>query len=349
MHAQYLDQALALAMQRRGFCAPNPAVGAVVVRDGKIIAHGHHVAAGCDHAEVMALKAAGDAANGATLYVSLEPCCHQGKTPPCTSAIIRSGIRQVYYAFRDPHDVVAGMGEETLQKAGIGCARIEHSATNAFYQSYQHWLLTGRPFVTAKLALSADHKIALAGGQPTTITGQAAQQKTHWARYHSDAILTTARTVLADNPRLDARIDGKSIAKDIFIIDSHLSLSPDLQVFNLAKTVTLLHKPGVEAALPETIKTQEIASTEQGIDLAEAMNFIGAQGIHDLWVEAGGRLFSELAKQDLIDKAILYRSPNRLGDAAYPAFTDWQPEHAWPDMQWQALGTDSYCEYLIRK
>ncbi len=185
---QYIKKTLTLAEQRRGFCAPNPAVGAVVVKNEKIIGSGAHQQCGEPHAEVLALQAAGEAARGATLYVSLEPCCHWGRTPPCSELIIQSGISAVYYAYRDPNPAVAGQGAEKLRAAGIDCHYVAMPEADDFYASYYYWTEHHRPRVTAKIALSLDSKIAGVNGQPLTITGVPLQQYTHHGRQHSDAL-----------------------------------------------------------------------------------------------------------------------------------------------------------------
>src|SRR3989344_2995168 len=166
MYQDYLKRALKLAEKRRGFCSPNPAVGAVVVKDGKIIGEGWHEKAGAPHAEVMALASAGSSAAGGILYVTLEPCSHTGRTPPCTDLIIKTGIKAVYYGFKDSNLTVSGQGEFYLKSAGIACEQIELPEINAFYRSYAHWLKTKKPWVTAKIALSLDEKIASVDGKP---------------------------------------------------------------------------------------------------------------------------------------------------------------------------------------
>jgi len=200
----YLEQALQMAQLRRGFCAPNPSVGAVIVSGETIISRGHHVAAGHPHAEVDALKKLPTVPKDARMFVTLEPCCHYGKTPPCTNAIIEAGIKEVIYAFRDPNPIVAGKGELVLQEAGIDCRQVSHPEIDRFYQSYAYWQANKKPWVTAKLAMTLNGKIAKEKGEPIAITSPALQEVTHQLRKQADGILTTVKTILADDPQLNA-------------------------------------------------------------------------------------------------------------------------------------------------
>src|SRR3990167_2136538 len=170
-HIHRLKQALSLAESQRGFCAPNPSVGALVVKEGELIAEGVHRGPMKPHAEVEAIHHAGNQAEGASLYVTLEPCCHWGRTPPCTDLIVKSRIKAVYYAFQDPNPKVAGQGAKQLQAAGIECHSVELPEVTDFYRSYHYWIREGRPWVTAKLAISLDGKIAGPHGEPVSLTG----------------------------------------------------------------------------------------------------------------------------------------------------------------------------------
>ncbi|MGB6976420.1 MAG: bifunctional diaminohydroxyphosphoribosylaminopyrimidine deaminase/5-amino-6-(5-phosphoribosylamino)uracil reductase RibD, partial [Gammaproteobacteria bacterium] len=242
--SHYLLEALELAELRRGFCAPNPAVGAVVVKQGRVLATGYHKASGQPHAEAEALGSLGDEARGATLYVTLEPCCHLGKkTPPCTELLIARGIREVYYGFTDPNPQVAGLGAQALQAAGIPCKHVPLASIDEFYQSYAHWWQTRQPWLTAKLALSLDGKIAGAKGKRMNITGAELQQYTHTLRHQADALLTTARTILNDDPQMNVRLGDKVIAKPLYIIDRELYLPLTARIWQTAKTICILHKP----------------------------------------------------------------------------------------------------------
>lgn len=297
---QYLLHALSIAQSRRGFCAPNPAVGAVVIKDQQVIATGVHLKAGCDHAERDALNKLNDAA-GATLYVTLEPCNHQGRTSPCTEIILDKHISRVVYGFKDPNPHVAGGGAAFLRQQGVEVSYVQLDAVDAFYQSYVHWLQTGLPFVTAKLAVSADDKIAADNGEPVQITGEACRVLTHQYRLCSDAILTTAKTVLADDPQLNVRLDEETIAKDIYVIDRQHRLSGQEKIYSTAKSVTVIG--------------------EENCGLLAVLKQIGSQGVHDLWVEAGGQLFCSLVQSGFVQKSLLYRSNKPLGEQALSAFS----------------------------
>lgn len=345
MHTTYLQKALELAKNRRGFCAPNPSVGAVIVKDDQVIATGFHLASGHPHAEVEALNKIDDVAKDATLYVSLEPCCHANKkTPPCTELIIQRGIKKVIYAFRDPNPAVAGLGEKTLHDAGIECGQISLPEIDAFYRSYQHWWQTKTPFITAKLAISLDGKIAGINGVRTNITGAAAQQFTHQQRKLSDAILTTAKTICADNPLLNVRLENETLKKPVYILDSGLNIPLDANIFSTAEKITIFHKKNI---LPKKINARCIGVDYDGehLNLEEIINFIGQVGIHDLWIEAGGACFSAFAQQHLLQRAFIYIAPRLLGKDARSAFNTTQDLFVGvKKIQWQNLDRDAICE-----
>lgn len=327
MDQNHLLHALTLAADRRGFCAPNPAVGAVIVKDNVVIAAAAHQQAGSPHAEVVAIAQTEQELQGATIYVTLEPCCHWGKTPPCTQAIIEAGIKRVVYGFADPNPVVAGKGAKQLREAGISCEQLETTEVTTFYRSYQYWQQTKLPWVTAKLAMSLDGKIAAADNKPVKITGEALQTMTHQYRLHCDAMLTTARTINNDNPQLNVRDDVDVIAqKPIYIIDRLLSLDVNSQIFNTAQSVTIIHSTDADKTRLvklETLGARCVAVAEQDglLDLQQVLVFIGEQGAHDLWVEAGGRLYESLLQQQLINYGLIYVAPTLLGTEALSAFS----------------------------
>ncbi|ACJ20764.1 bifunctional diaminohydroxyphosphoribosylaminopyrimidine deaminase/5-amino-6-(5-phosphoribosylamino)uracil reductase RibD [Coxiella burnetii] len=321
----YLKKALSLAEIRRGFCAPNPSVGAVVVKDDKIISTGFHKRSGLPHAEVEAIKSLGDKARGAALYVTLEPCCHFGKTPPCTDLIIQSGIKAVYYGLHDPNLAVCGKGIEQLQRAGVNCFLIELPEINAFYESYRYWIKHKRPWVTAKLALSLDGKIAGNEGKPVRLTGEGLRQYTHERRKKSDALLTTINTILTDDPKLNVRLQGEEIKKPIYILDTHLRLPLNALIHQTAESIIVFHgneadKKQQQRLMQKNIRCIEIARRSEGLDLNEVLDVIGNDGIHDLWIEAGGTCFQSFLKENLINRALIYIAPKILGSTAMPAF-----------------------------
>ncbi len=325
----YLKQALALAELRRGFCAPNPCVGAILVKDEKIIANGYHWASGYAHAELDALKKI-DAplAKGATLYVTLQPCCHTAKkTPPCTQLLIEKGIAKVIYAFRDPNPAVGDQSDRQLQQAGIICIQQSLPEIDQFYASYNFWWQHKRPFVTAKLAISLDGKIAGPQGQRIQLTGKTAQQFTHQQRQRTDAILTTAKTILCDNPALNVRLDNRIVAKSLYILDSQLNTPLSATVFKTAKNVTLFYQAGLESKKQKkysknNISLVPIKTDAQGLNLLDILKQIGQAGHHDLWVEAGGQCFQSFAKNHLLQRAFIYVAPQWLGLNAQTAFNN---------------------------
>lgn len=348
----YLQQALKLAECGQGFCAPNPAVGAVIVKDDRIIAKGFHTGAGTDHAEIVAFKKINFAAKDATLYVTLEPCCHQGKTPPCTEAIIKSGINQVYYGFEDPNPQVSGKGIQQLINAGIPCQKIDSEEINNFYQSYQFWWQNKRPFVTGKLALSLDGKIAGPGGKRINITDKKLQEYTHQWRKKSDAILTTAKTIAHDDPQLNVRLAEGNYRKPLYILDTHLSLSPTAKVFSTTERIIVFHSEKAEQSCKERLQKTgasciEVSQSETGLCLEEIVSEIGKQGIHDLWLEAGGRCFQAFAEAKLLQRGLIYVAPKWLGKQAQAAFTDSEKIFVnVKSLSWHTIGKDAFCKLI---
>ena len=325
---KYLREALALASLRRGFCSPNPCVGAILVKQQRVIAHGYHWADGHPHAEAYALRNL-DASqvSGATLYVTLQPCCHTNKkTPPCTQLLIKKGIKRVIYGFRDPNPEVKNDSDQQLQQAGIRTTQQSLPEIDQFYTSYQFWWKYQRPFVTAKLAISLDGKSAGDGGRPIQLTGTAAQQFTHQQRLHTDIILTTAKTIQRDNPQLNARINNLITPKPVAILDSQLSLSGKETVFRSAKKVFLFYNDNLAstglARWSNNPVVQPIAIPRDGtrLDLTALLGYLGKAGYHDLWVEAGGCCFQSLVEQRLLQRAFIYVAPKWEGSNAQSAF-----------------------------
>lgn len=325
LEVDYLKHALLLASNRRGFCAPNPAVGAMVVsKDNQIIASGEHWAAGYPHAEVMALQNLNpEEMKDAVLYVTLEPCCHTGRTPPCTDLIIQSGIKKVIYGFSDPNPKVNKQGEKLLKQVGIDCQQISVPEIDEFYESYAWWNAQQLPWVTAKLAISLDGKIAGKNGERINLTGIATQQFTHQWRKRSDAVLTTANTIIADDPELNVRITNQEvISKPVYIIDSQSRISREAKIFKSASQVKIYK---------DTNNT-----------LLDMLRDIAKDGIHDLWVEAGGQLFSALLEQKLIQRAFIYIAPMTIGKSGLEGFVI-EENDLFKDiksLEWQICGKD---------
>jgi diaminohydroxyphosphoribosylaminopyrimidine deaminase/5-amino-6-(5-phosphoribosylamino)uracil reductase len=349
----YLKQALDLARQRRGFCAPNPAVGAVVVKNAQVISTGTHWAAGFPHAEVEALQSlTPEQSRDAEIYVTLEPCSHHGRTPPCTQLLIEKGIKAVYYAYQDPNPLVSGRrGAQQLLAAGIPCQHTPLSEITHFYQSYLHWTQHKRPWVTAKLAISLNGKIADAQGQPLAITGKILNEYTHQQRKQADAILTTCKTIRCDDPKLNARIDGQAYRKSIYVLDSGLNFPPHAQLLTTAANITLFYTDNAPlnrrlALESKGIRCMPIKQEHDNICLNEVLMAIGKDGVHDLWVEAGGECFQAFIAQRLVQRALVYVAPKWLSSDAQSAFHTPLDLSQLGHIQWQSMGNDMMCEVL---
>ncbi len=348
----YLLHALALAKSRRGFCAPNPAVGAVVVKDQQVMAEGCHWACGEPHAEAQALASlTPDESADATLYVTLEPCNHWGRTAPCTEQIIESGVTKVVYAYADPNAIATG-GAARLREAGIECEQQTLPDIDVFYRSYAHWLSTNRPWVTCKLAVTLNGKIADADRQPVAITGPELAEYTHRRRLHSDAILTTVETVIQDDPRMNVRIGEHAIEKPVYVLDTHLRIPDAARIFQTASQVTLFHGSSAPAERLEAfehrgVHCQEMPETEPGrLDLEAVLGFVGdEEGRHDLWVEAGGECFSSFQSAKLAQSSLIYIAPKTISTASQEGLhfvLDFSKENA--NIAWTQWGDDVVCE-----
>jgi len=356
LHQAYLLRALALAEQGRGFCAPNPAVGAVLVKNGQIIGEGFHRGPGLPHAEIEAIDKSRTSVKDAVLYVTLEPCCHWGKTPPCTERIIREGIQTVYYGILDCNPLVAGKGAAMLKQHGIKCEQITLPKVHNFYSSYYHWQQTGQPEVTAKIALSLDGKAAGLSGKRLILTGEKAALFTHQKRRRSDAILTTAQTILKDNPQLNARLPESIASKKVYIIDSSLTLIRlfQKQTFHIQTTAQHLfffH----DSKLPSPSNTSQytfypITLKNNLLSWQEMLEQIGKDGIHDLWVEAGPTCFNTLVASGYAKRAYCYIAPKIIGEKSQSAFDIISAEmfKSAKKISWRSLGKDGLCEVVFK-
>lgn len=348
----HLFQALELAKIRRGFCAPNPAVGSVIVSQAdEVISAGHHFIAGGPHAEIVALNNLTNRslAKNATVYVTLEPCCHWGKTPPCTDALIKAGVKRVVYGCADPNPLVFGKSALELQRARIICDYLPVPEIESFYASYKHWLNTQKPFITAKIAMTLNGKIAGKNGERIQITGESLHHFTHYSRKNCDAILTTAETILHDNPQLNARYQNEIFAKPIYILDSQLTLSPSANVFSTAKSITLFHgntpnRLNQQQLIKKGARCIEIDHTKKGLSLQHVMTQIGMEGMHDLWVEAGGTLFAALLSEHLLQRAFIYIAPKWINNGKSAFSTDFSFTEGKQSVRFEQMGNDVLCE-----
>jgi diaminohydroxyphosphoribosylaminopyrimidine deaminase/5-amino-6-(5-phosphoribosylamino)uracil reductase len=316
---------LALALGRRGLGRtwPNPAVGAVVVNNGVIVGRGWTQAGGRPHAEPVALAQAGEAARGATLYVTLEPCSHVGKSPPCTDAVTAAGIARVVSAIEDPNPEVAGRGHAKLRAAGIA-VDIGLGAAEAGYDHAGHFrrIRDHRPHVILKLAVSADDKIAAAGHRPVAISGEAAKARMHLLRAQCDAILVGIGTVRSDDPLLTCRLPGMEARSPVrIVLDRSLRIPMTSQLVHSARgtplwvmTSNLAEAPAVARLGSAGAQVIRLASTPQaGLDLAEMLRALAERGITRLLVEGGARVASSFVAADLADEFWLLRGREAIG------------------------------------
>jgi len=320
----YMEQALSLAKLALGQVSPNPAVGAVVVKGDEVIGRGYTQPPGSWHAEVMALKEAGEAARGATMYVTLEPCSHYGRTPPCTEAIKAAGIAKVHLAMLDPNPLVAGRGRERLEKEGIKTilGELEEEARR-LNEAYIKFITQGRPFVTAKFAMSLDGKIATKTGDSKWITGIEARKYVHSLRYTADAIMAGANTVCVDDPQLTCRCcggrGGTARKQPLRVIVDGKGRTPlSSRVFHeLGKTLVVFGRsltPRERAAfMGAGAEVLELASDEGLIDLSILMEELAKRDITNVLVEGGGTLFGSLFDSRLVDKVVAFIAPVIIG------------------------------------
>jgi diaminohydroxyphosphoribosylaminopyrimidine deaminase/5-amino-6-(5-phosphoribosylamino)uracil reductase len=317
--------ALALTLGRRGLgnAWPNPAVGAVVVKDGIVLGRGWTQPGGRPHAEVEALRRSGPAARGATLYATLEPCSHHGQTPPCVDAIVAAGIARVVSALEDPNPQIAGEGHARLRAQGIsvdvGLAADEARRAHA---GHFRRVRDGRPHVTLKLAVSADGKAGLPGRKPASITGEAVRARVHQMRAMNDAVVTGIGTVLADDPQLTVRLSGMEQRSPVrVVLDSALRLPENSKLAGSASRtldwvfVDAAARLAHEGALAATgVEVLRVPGQAGRLDLAEVLRALAGRGITRVMVEAGPILSAAFLAADLVDEAALFRSPSALGD-----------------------------------
>lgn len=319
----HMRAALGLAQRGLGSTWPNPSVGCVVVRDGRVVGRAATAAGGRPHAEPRALAMAGEAARGATAYVTLEPCSHHGRTPPCADALIAAGVARVVIAATDPDPRVDGRGAERLRAAGIevesGVLEAEAAEVNAGFFTRQR---LGRPLVTLKLASTLDGRIATRGGESRWITGAPARLAAHAMRGRADAIMVGIGTVLADDPDLTCRIEGFRRTPLVRVVaDSRLRTPPAARIVATAReapTWILTAAPRAELAdLGATLI--ETPAGEAGIDLAAGLAALGRAGITRLLVEGGAQLAASLLREGLADRIAWFHAPAVMGEDGFPA------------------------------
>lgn len=318
----YMQMALELAARGTGYTSPNPLVGAVVVKEGKVVGRGYHQRFGQAHAEVNALNEAGHQARGGTLYVTLEPCNHTGKTPPCTRKILEAGIRRVVVAMPDPNPGVAGGGNAALRAAGlevrVGLAEDDARRQNEFFIKHAR---TGKPFVILKCAATLDGRIATRSGDARWVSGPQSRHRVHRLRHAVDAILVGVDTVKADDPALTTRLPGVS-GRDAtrIILDTHLSIPLKARVLTQSSEAdtVLVTSPAVSANARR--RAEAAGATvlpcpcrDGRIDVARLMPVLGARGIASVLVEGGSRVSGSMLRAGVVDKVIFFFAPKLLG------------------------------------
>ena len=318
----YMRLALDLARRGCGWTSPNPMVGAVIVKDGRVIGRGWHTRCGALHAEREALKNCTESPRGAAMYVTLEPCCHHGRQPPCTDAILEAGIARVIVGSGDPNPLVAGKGLDILRRNGVevetGVLREECDAVN---RVFFHFIQTKRPYVVMKYAMTMDGKIATRTGASQWITGEAARQRVHQDRHRYTAIMAGVGTVLADDPLLTCRMEGGKNPVRV-ICDTHLRTPPDSRIVRTAREVpTILAacrpEPEKAAALTEAgCRVWDLPERDGHVDLPALMERLGSENIDSVLLEGGSTLNWAALESGVVRRVQAYIAPKLFGGAA---------------------------------
>jgi diaminohydroxyphosphoribosylaminopyrimidine deaminase/5-amino-6-(5-phosphoribosylamino)uracil reductase len=321
-YEEYMRLALELAAKGAGYVSPNPMVGAVVVKDDRVVGQGYHQVVGGPHAEVNAIDDAGDQAKNATLFVTLEPCNHQGRTPPCTRKILDAGIRQVVVAMVDPNPHVAGGGNAFLISRGVDviCGICEAEAVE-LNESFVKYMRSKHPFVVLKMAATLDGRIATRTGDARWVTGPQVRAFVHQLRHDMDAIMVGVGTVLADDPELTTRLEkGRGVDPIRVVLDTHLNISSDIRMLNLSSASETLIVCGPDAPAEKMTRLKdkgadvwEVPLKEGRIDLEILMDRLGERGITSLLVEGGAQVAGSALKAGIVDKVHYVYAPKILG------------------------------------
>jgi diaminohydroxyphosphoribosylaminopyrimidine deaminase/5-amino-6-(5-phosphoribosylamino)uracil reductase len=314
---RFMELAIAEAEKGKGRTSPNPAVGAVLVKGGRVVGRGHHARAGGPHAEIVALRAAGARARGADLYTTLEPCDHFGKTPPCSLAVIDAGVRRVLVGSQDPNPKVNGRGIARLRGAGVEVVTdVARAACDRLNAPWFHFVTTGRPWVTLKAAVTLDGKIAARGGDSRWVTGPAARAEVHALRDRVDAVLVGAGTARADDPLLTTRLEGGGGRDPLrVVLDSRLRLPRTLRLFrprSPAATV-VAHVSDRAPRLGPGVEALRCRASRGRVDLADLLDRLGRRGVAHLLVEGGAEVHRAFLAARLVDEVVVYVAPKVLG------------------------------------
>ncbi|WP_028988172.1 bifunctional diaminohydroxyphosphoribosylaminopyrimidine deaminase/5-amino-6-(5-phosphoribosylamino)uracil reductase RibD [Thermicanus aegyptius] len=316
----YMNHAFALAASTEGRTWPNPMVGAVIVKEGRIVGFGAHLKAGTPHAEVHALKMAGEEAEGGTLYVTLEPCSHYGRTPPCADQIIAAGLKRVVVATLDPNPLVSGKGVEKMRKAGIHVeVGLGEEKGKRLNEVFFHYITKRRPFTVVKMAMTLDGKIAAHTGDSRWVSGAAAREYVHRLRNQADAVMVGIGTVLADDPLLTTRLPegGKNPLR--IVVDTRLRIPLTARVLDTSAAPTLIAcGEGADAAKMAQLREKgaevlPLPEREGRVDLKELLRVLGLREIAFLLVEGGAEMNGSLLMEGLVDKVLLFLSPKLIG------------------------------------
>jgi diaminohydroxyphosphoribosylaminopyrimidine deaminase/5-amino-6-(5-phosphoribosylamino)uracil reductase len=316
----FMARAVRLAEQGRASTHPNPRVGCVIARNGVIVGEGAHLKAGEPHAEVFALREAGAKARGAEVYVSLEPCAHHGRTPPCVDALIAAGVKRVWVAMQDPNPLVAGRGLARLREAGIEThVGVMGEVAAELNRGFVSRMSCGRPWVTLKLAASLDGRTAMASGESQWITGEAARADVHRLRAEAGAVMTSSATVLEDDPQLTVRLDGDWRQPDRIVLDTHHRVPATAKVWaEGARRFLVTADAGVAPPAPGVQVLSVAAGAGGHVSLGAALEALGKAEVNEVLVECGPRLAGAFLQARLTDEIIVYLAPSLLGHDAQP-------------------------------
>lgn len=326
-HEHYMKMAIDLALKAKGRTSPNPMVGAVVTKDGKVVGSGYHQKAGKPHAEIEALNNSGEKAREGNIYVNLEPCSYFGRTPPCCDALIESGIKKVFIGMKDPNLRVSGKGIEKLNNAGIetvvGIMEKESRRTNEIFAKF---ITTQKPFVILKSAASLDGKIAVPSGRSKWITGEKAREKVHEIRAEVDAVMVGVNTVIMDNPYLTARLKGKEVKSPLrIILDSSLRIPENSEVLRVSEEIKTVIAT-TEKAPKKKVKRLELegikiicpGEKDGKVDLEALMVKLGGMEITSVLIEGGSEVNASVLRSRIVDKIVFFYAPKIIGGTNSP-------------------------------
>ncbi len=313
----FMARALELAARGRATSHPNPSVGCVIVRDGQIVGEGFHARTGQAHAEPLALAQAGDRASGAEMFVTLEPCSHHGRTPPCADAVIGAGVRKVWAALQDPNPKVAGSGFARLRAAGIEVETgLLQREAEEVHRGYMSRIKRGRPWLTLKLAASLDGRTAMASGESRWITGAAARADVHRLRAEAGAVMAGIGTVLADDPQLSARDIGDVRQPDRIVLDADARAPASAQVW--AEGARRFWFTAIAGASPQGVERIVVPSAAAGLDVPAVLAALAQHEVNEVLAECGPKLAGGLLWSGCVDELVLYSAPSWLGHEARP-------------------------------